>query len=87
MLVTVDLVLACEVDRHDMHLIHHVIVVAVGAARDNFDGIGPVICLACRLHHSSKSTTAITVQLSVCSRNSHHSQSMCTVTYCTDSIA
>ncbi len=70
-----------------MHLIHHVIVVAVGAARDNFDGIGSEICLACRLHHSSKCPTAKTVQLSIGSRTSHHKQSMCTMMCWTHSIA
>ncbi len=69
-----------------MHLIHHVVVVAVGAARDNFDGIGSMICLACRLHHSSKCPTAKN------SKAQHlfqrpHKQPMCTVMYWTDSIA
>ena len=82
-----DVVLSLELDRHDMHLIHHVIVVAVGAACDNLDGIGPVICFACRLHHSSKCPTANTRQLSICSRTSHHKQPMCAVMCWTDSIA
>ena len=52
------IIFAFDLGRHDMHLIHHVIVVTICAARDNFDGIGSVICLACRLHHSRKCPTA-----------------------------
>lgn len=70
-----------------MHLIHHVVVMAVGAARDNFDCIGSMICLACRLHHSSKCPTAKQVQLSICSRAYHQKQSLCTFIYWTDIIA
>lgn len=46
------------IDRQDLHLIHHVIKMAVGAACDNLDCIGSVICLACCLHHSSKCPAA-----------------------------